>query len=233
MRRYWLRILLGAAGIFAAGMLVITVVRAMKSRVRTVARSSDPISIPLPFLPFRIDGERLGTFERLVIRRDAPDDIRSVDLHVDLGSAAAAERIHECTGILAQLHPGPGGRGTTLHDAEFTCVRDDSARAALEPFGEVHFVPGDHTAPLLVPPDVANDLRREMIQMRARRGGDSLAARAESIAAEAERAADSISEAAGRMADSITQFHERYADSIRSAALRRADSALRNPQRKR
>jgi hypothetical protein len=233
MRSYWLRILLGAAGIFAVGMLVVTVVREVRGRVHSVARSSDPITIPLPFVPFRIDGERLGTFERLVIRRDAPEDVRSVDLHVDLGSTAATGRIQECIGILARLHEGAGGRGTTLHDAEFSCVRDDSARAALEAFGEVHFVPGDHTAPLLVPPEVANELRREMIQMRARRGDDSLAARAESIAAEAERAADSISEAAGRMADSITQFHERYADSIRSAALRRADSALRNPQRKR
>ncbi len=233
MRSYWLRILLSAAGIFAVGMLVIAIVREVRGRVRTVAKSSDPITIPLPFVPFRIDGERVGTFERLVIQRDAPDDVRSVDLHVDLGDAAATARIHECSGILARLHDSPGGRGTTLHDADFGCVRGDSAAVALEPFGEVHFVPGGHTAPLLVPPEVANDLRREMIQMRARRADDSVAVRAESIAAEAELTADSISKAAGRMADSITRFHERYADSIRSAALRRADSALRNPQRKR
>ncbi|MGH7627956.1 MAG: hypothetical protein ACREOF_00895 [Gemmatimonadales bacterium] len=233
MRGYWLRILLGAAGIFAVGMLVIAIVREGRGRVRTVAKTSDPITIPLPFVPFRIDGERVGTFERLVIRRDAPDDIRSVDLHVELGDAAATGRIPECSGILARFEEGPGGRGKTLHDADFACVRGDSAAAALEPFGAVHFVPGGHTAPLLVPREVANDLRREMIHMRARRADDSVAVRAESIAAEAERTADSISEAAGRMADSITRFHERYADSLRSAALRRADSALRNTQRKR
>jgi hypothetical protein len=227
MRGYWLRILLGALGIFAIGMLIVTAVRATRSRVRSVAGSSDPITIPLPFVPFRIDGERLGTFERIVIKRDAPNDLRSVDLHVDLGSTATVERLQRCTGVLAELHSNPGGGGRTLHDAQFVCVHDDSARMALEQLGDVHFVPGDHTSPLLVPPEVANELRREMIQMRARRGDDSLAARAESIAAEAERAADSIGEAASRMADSITRFHERWADSIRSAALRRADSALR------
>ena len=233
MRSYWLRIILGALGIFAVGMLVVTVVRATRARVRSVAKSNDPITIPLPFVPFRVDGQRVGTFERLVIRRDAPDDVRSVDLHVDLGDTATAEGIHRCRGILAELHEGPGGHGSSLHDAEFSCVRDDSAVAGLEPFGEVHFVPGGHMAPLLVPPGVANDLRREMIQMRARRADDSSAVRAESIAAEAERTADSIGEAAGRMADSITRFHERYADSIRSAALRRADSALQKVSGKR
>jgi hypothetical protein len=227
MRGYWLRILLGALGIFAVGMLVVTVVRATRARVKSVADSSDPITIPLPFVPFRLDGERLGTFERVVINRDAPDDVRSVDLHVDLGRSAATAKVERCSGILAQFRPGPAGESLTLHDAEFACVEDDSTQSALEQFGDVHFVPGDHVAPLLVPPELATKLRREMIQMRARRGDDSLAARAESIAAQAERTADSIGEAAGRMADSITRFHERYADSIRRAALRRADSALR------
>jgi hypothetical protein len=227
MRSYWLKILLGAVGIFAIGMLIVTALRATRSRVQSVTKSSDPITIPLPFVPFRVDGERMGTFQRVVINRDAPGDVRSVDLHVDLGSTASVERIQRCKGILAQLHEGPAGHGKTIHDAEFACVEDDSARTVLEQFGEVHILPGDHTAPLLVPPEVADELRRELIQMRARRGDDSLAAHAESIAAEAERTADSIGEAAGRVADSITRFHERYADSIRRAALRRADSALR------
>ncbi len=227
MRGYWLKILLRALGIFAVGMLVIAVIRGARGRVRSVVTTSDPITIPLPFVPFRIDGQRAGTFQRIVIQRDAPDDVRTVDLHVDLGDTAMAQRIHRCSGILAQLHEVPGRQGKTLHDAEFTCVHDDSTHDAFESFGEVHFVPGDHTAPLLVPPEVATELRRELIQRRARRSEDSLAARAESIAAEAERTADSIGEAAGRMADSITRFHERYADSIRRAALRRADSALR------
>jgi hypothetical protein len=227
MRGYWLRILLGALGIFAVGTLIVTAVRATKAGVRSVARSAGPISIPLPFVPFRLDGQRLGTFEKLVLNRDAPHDIRSVDLYVDLGRDTAAEAIHRCTGIRAVLHDAPAGKGLTLHDSEFGCVDNDSIAATLEELGEVHFSPGGHTAPLLVPPEVADELRREMIQARARGGNDSLAVRAESIAAEAERRADSISEAAGRMADSITEHHTRTADSIRRAALRRADSALR------
>jgi hypothetical protein len=226
MRGYWLRILLGAVGIFAVGMLVVTAVRATRSGVRKVARSSDPITIPLPFVPFRLEGQRQGTFQRVVIQRDAPNDLRSVDLYVDLGHDSLAQQIHRCSGIRALLHEGPTGSGMTLHDAEFACVDSDSAASELESLGEVHFAPGNHTAPLLVPPEVAAKFRREMIQARARSGNDTLATRAESIAAEAERRADSISEAASRMADSITRFHERAADSIRRAALHRADSAL-------
>ena len=227
MRGYWLRILLGAAGIFAVGMLIVTAVRATRASVRTVTRSSAPITIPLPFVPFRLDTQRHGTFQRVVIQRDAPQDLRSVDLYIDLGSDTAAERIHRCTGIRALLHDGPAGKGMTMHDAEFACVVSDSIAAELEPLGMVHFEPGGHTAPLLVPPEVASEIRREMIKGRARGGTDSLATRAESIAAEAERRADSISEAASRLADSITQTHARTADSIRRAALRRADSAMR------
>jgi hypothetical protein len=230
MRGYWLRILLGALGIFAVGMLLVTAVSAVKGRVRSVAKTSDPITIPLPFVPFRVGGQRLGDFERVVLNRDAPNDLRSVDLYVDVGNPTAAEQLERCSGILAAVHE-TGGGATTLHDAEFSCVEDDSTQAALEQFGEVHIVPGDLVTPLLVSPEVANDLRREMIQMRARRGGDSLAARAESIADEAERKADSISEAAGRMADSITRLHERHADSIRREAFRRADSAMRKRQK--
>ena len=87
MRTYWLRILLGAAGIFAVGMLILSAVRATRSRVRSVAESSESITIRLPFVPFRVDGARLGTFERIVLNRDAPEDLRSVDLHVDLDDA--------------------------------------------------------------------------------------------------------------------------------------------------
>jgi hypothetical protein len=227
MRTYWLRILLGAAGIFAVGMLIVTAVRATRSRVRSVAESSESITIPLPFVPFRVDGARLGTFERIVLNRDAPEDLRSVDLHVDLGSTEAVARIQQCKGIFADVRDGANSDGKTLTNARFACVHDDSAQAELEQFGLVYFVPGDHTTPLLVPPEMAAHLRREMIQMRARRGDDSMAVRAESIATEAERTADSIGEAASHLADSITQFHERRADSIRRSALRRADSALR------
>ena len=232
MRGYWLKILLGAVGVFAVGMLVVTAVRVVRSRVRSVAASSDPITLPLPFVPFRLDGERRGTFDRLVINRDTPHGVRSVDLHVNLGGTPGAERVHQCGGILAQLREGPGGQGHTLRDADFVCVRDDSVRANLEAFGEVHFLPDGHMAPLLVTPAVAARLRRELIQMRARHPGDSIAAQAESIAADAERRADSISTVAGRMADSITEYHERTADSIRRAALRRADSALRRQSKR-
>ncbi|HEU5171114.1 MAG TPA: hypothetical protein VFU46_11285 [Gemmatimonadales bacterium] len=226
MRNYWLKIGLGALAVFAGGMLLLAVARAVKGRVHHVAESSDPIELPLPFVPFRLDGERIGTFKRVVINRHAPDEVSSVDLHVDLGDLATMQRIQGC-GILARIHTRAGGRGATFQNADFSCVRGDSAQAGYESFGEVHFVPGDHIAPLLVTPAVANELRREMIQVRARHADDSVAAHAESIAAAAERTADSISEAASRLTDSITALHERAADSIRSAALRRADSALR------
>jgi hypothetical protein len=223
MRNYWIRIALGALGVFVVGMVIIAIVRHLAASVKTVADSSDPISIPLAFVPFVLDGDKLGTFDRAVLIRKSPKKVVALNLGVKLGDSTSANRLHDCV-LLARFSAAPGGGGTEFTDADFTCLTPDSALAlGARPFGHVAFEPGDRTLALYVPADVANHFHREMISHDA---GDT----ADSIVDAADRVADSISEAASQAADSIAAFHEHRADSLRDMALHRADSVRRSAQ---
>lgn len=236
MRMYWLKIVLGACIVFALGMAIRAVFRAAKTRVRAVARSSDPISIPLAFVPFRLEGERLGTFDRAVLIRKSPKQVTSIRLAVKLTDSAATARLSGCD-LLARLTPGRRSHGVEFDNAEFACVKGDSvAGHGAERFGEVGFEPGDLTLALYLPSDVARDLRQGGTD--AERGqppmppeppsppdpGEVARARGDSIAAAAERLSDSITEAVARLTDSLVRAGGVRRDSIARAVHRRADS---------
>jgi hypothetical protein len=230
MRSYWIRIALGALGIFAVGMVLITIARRAITKVKTVAESSDPITIPLAFVPFRLDGNRLGTFDRAVLIRKSPKEVTALDLRVTLADSGSAARLQDCA-LLARLRTRQKG-GVEFSDADFACLSPDSAEArGAERFGDVAFAPGHFTVPLFVPADVARHFRRSAADLQAEAASDSASAIADSIGEAANRMADSIGEAASRAADSIATLHERRADSIRDAALHRADSVRRHAAR--
>ena len=220
MRNYWLKIVLGALGVFAVGMALRAAFLSTRQRVKAIAGSSVPISIPLAFLPFRLDGDRLGTFDRAVLIRKSPRQVSSVRLGVTLSDSTAASRLSGCD-LLATLKPNRPGGGAEFADANFACVKGDSVAAhGAERFGEVGFEPGSLSLALYVPAEVARNLRHDMM-----RGVDiRTEVAADSIAAAAERMGDSIGEAAARFGDSVSRVHELRGDSIRDAALQRADS---------
>ena len=81
MRSYWLRILLGRPGHL----------RHRHDRRhdgpagpgqggRRWSTGTGPLTIPLPFVPFQLDGNKLGTVEHLVVNREAPKKVSSVEL---------------------------------------------------------------------------------------------------------------------------------------------------------
>ena len=78
MRAYWFKIMLGALVIFAVGLTGVSIARRIKGRVE----SNADIHVPLRFVPFRLDGVRVGTFRRLVIHRQRPNMVSSVNLAV-------------------------------------------------------------------------------------------------------------------------------------------------------
>ena len=222
MRTYWLKIVLGALAVFAVGMGLRAAFLGVRSHLKAVADSSDPISIPLAFVPFQLDGDRLGTFDRLVLIRKSPKQVASVRLGVRLTDSAASARLSGCD-LLARVTPKQRGAEADITDAEFTCVKGDSVVAhGAERFGEVGFEPGDFSVALYVPADVARRLRSEWSHGRAQ--GDP-GATGDSIAAAAARMGDSISEAAARLGDSMARLGEMRGDSIADAARRQADSA--------
>jgi hypothetical protein len=227
MRSYWIRILLGAAAVFAVGMVVVTLLRHGRDKVTEVVTGSGPLSVPLPFVPFEVDGHRLGNLERLVVNRDAPKKVSSVDLEVKLDDSLVAQGLAGCR-LAANLESDSAKGGDVnvhinKHDQRpfFFCATSDSA---LVPFGTVTMVPGDVTVPLLVSETLAATLRSGQWAEDGDSSADALAERAESIADRAEEVADSVATEAEQRAEAVQMVQSRFGDSLRREGQRRADS---------
>ena len=97
MRNYWLKILLSALGIFAVGMVIVTGLRSLKSKVTTTLNSSDPIPIPLiGLVPFRLDSDKLGSVSRVEFLRSDPEHVAGVRVVVKLADSVSIDRLRSC-----------------------------------------------------------------------------------------------------------------------------------------
>jgi hypothetical protein len=229
MRTYWLRILLGALAVFAVGMIGIHFARRTRDTVTAVVTGSGPLSIPLPFVPFELEGNKLGRLERLVVNREAPKKVSSVRLEVKLDDSLLVQGLAGCR-LAANLESDSSKSGDInfrshrLEDqAFFFCAKSDSG---LVEFGTVSLTPGDVTVPLLVPVSLAEQLRAGNWGDHADAdSADVLAERAESLAGKAEAAADSVAELEGQRAAASTRaMGSRLGDSLRTAGKLRAES---------
>jgi len=191
MTRYWIKITLGAALVFAVGMIVVTIGRVAKQSVDHVADGSGPIRIPLMLVPFRLDGERLGTMRQLVIFRDSAQRPTNLELSVAMSDSLVPARLAEC--ILALL---PASDTTGIMPTDFTCASTaDTGGKRLVQFGELHLRNRAESFPLLAPEDKVQEIREQS----------------------GSRAAD-LDEAAQEARDSVRQARRELIDSIRSAA---------------
>ena len=251
MRNYWLRILLGAFAVFAVGMLGVTLVRRGRSQVESVLASSDPISIPLAFVPFQLNGSKLGMLEHVVVNRDSPTKVSSIDLHVKLFDSLGARGRAGCR-LAANIEDDSSSHGNANihvnrleHRTFFFCAPSDSG---FEEFGSVAFSPGDVKVPLLVPEELAGRLQSgdwsdasdssdaaDSVAEAAEARGDSIAdlaqakadsgmARGMRAAARAQAKGESLSRAGVRLGDSLRAEGLRRGDSIQRAMRRMADS---------
>ncbi|MFL5495563.1 MAG: hypothetical protein ACJ8DC_14360 [Gemmatimonadales bacterium] len=224
MRNYWVRIGLGALGIFAVGMIGVAIVRRGLAKVNDVVTGKGPITIPLSLIPFQLNGNKLGNLQRLVLYRETPKKVSSVQLEVKLNDSLMARGLEGCR-LAANLgsddHHGPGihVRAERGNKGTFWCSKE-GADSGLVEYGHAVFRPGEVTVPLLLPQELVDDLSKGDF------GDDSDSAEiADSISETVEARADSIAEVAERMADSISQRSERLGDSLRAEGKRRADSA--------
>ena len=230
MRNYWMRIALGALGIFAVGMIAVTVVRGGLARVNDVVEGSGPISIPLAIIPFQLNGNKLGKLQRLVLYRETPKKVSSVQLEVKLDDALLARGLEGCrlaANLDSEEHPGHGirVRAAGWNKGTFWCIKE-GADSGLVEYGRAVFRPGEVTVPLLLPQGLVDDLRKGDF------GDDSDSSDiADSISEAVEARADSIGDVAERTADSISQRGDRLADSLRTEGQRRADSARAGARR--
>jgi hypothetical protein len=234
MRNYWLRIVLGAVAVFTVGMIGVTLARQGVGHVRGVVAGSGPISFPLPFVSFNLDGQKLGKVSRVVLHRTAPKQIAGVELEIRLDDSVLARGLEGCR-LAANFDDdpdpkGPPGAARKFSRGVFTCLRNDTALTPneFEEFGHAVFQPGDVSVPLLLPADVVTDLKEGDLD-HSEQDSTALAAEAaaDSVADVAEARADSIADAAEEKADSIVAASRRLIDSLRREGLRRADSARR------
>jgi len=232
MRNYWIRIALGALAIFTVGMVGISLARQGMGHVKHVVEGSGPITVPLAFIPFNLNGQRLGTVSRVVLRREAPKQISAVELEAKVRDSAIARGLEGCR-LMANFDNERTRGRVRLQTGDFppgvfTCLHaGDSAPGFLE-FGRATFQPGDVSVPLLLPLDIVNDLREGHFDSSTEDSiGAAAEAQADSIADAAEARADSIAEEAENRADSLVSHTQRLVDSLRQEGERRADSARR------
>ena len=91
MRNYWLKIVFGALGIFAVGMVLVSGFRHLKVSVNQAINSSDPIQIPLiGLIPFRLDDQKLGSLSLVEFLRSDPEHVSGVRVVVKLAEIGRA-----------------------------------------------------------------------------------------------------------------------------------------------
>jgi hypothetical protein len=190
MRNLWVKIGLGAGGIFAVGMLLTSVVKFGRNKIDDLFNTSSDIRIPLMgIIPFKLADERLGDLRRITLLRDAPKHLTGVRVEARLGDSATTEPFKDC-GFLTVNDPEHIDGNT-----RFSCIRDT---AGLGSFGTVeirHLQRGEPTTlvrTLVLPAEEIRQLQ-EAMGPRVRpdsarlaeleRMGDSLEAMGDSIRA--------------------------------------------------
>jgi hypothetical protein len=226
MRSYWMRILAGALAVFALGMVGVTLWRRGVVKVSEVVSGTGPLSFPLPFVPFQLDGTKLGRVERMVVNRETPKKVSSVDLEVKLDDSLVAQGLAGCR-LAANVESDSSVPGDiNLHVNRvgdrtfFFCATNDSAFVE---FGKVRLKPGDVIVPLLVPQSLAEHLRKGDWGNGAD-SADVLVQRAESLAGMTEQATESLAAARDQRDAAIRLVRSKLGDSLRVAGQRRADS---------
>lgn len=204
MRTYWLKIVLGAFGVFAVGMVIVSMARSAKSNVEAIAEGTGPITIPLALLPFEIDGERVGTLRRLRIFRDSLQDPTRVEVLIAVADSVSSDRFTNC---ILGIEP----QGGKVQPNDFRCYKaEDTVGKTLVEFGDLQLRDRVGSYKLFAPEAHVEELKRG--------SGDQLTAEEH----RAREVADSVRES---IADSI----HAYADSVHEAGAEKADSVRRAP----
>ncbi len=150
MRSLWTKIGLGAVGVFAVGMLGLTVFRQAAAATsqavgeviqHTVQRAT---RAAMHDLAFRLNGEDLGSLRQLSIHRVHRGELPEVAIEVALREAAFAGRLAQC-----DLVPASGRSAQDFDPRQgFRCA--ERGEKPLVGIGTARFLPGDIVRPILV-----------------------------------------------------------------------------------
>lgn len=150
MPTLWTKIGVGAVGVFATGMLGLTlfkeaaaatgqvVAHALHGTIEGVAGAA------MKELAFRLEGERLGTLRQLSVHRVRHGDLPELAIEVELDQLASMKRLAMC-----DLVPASRGGSQDFDPAQgFRCA--ERHERPLIGIGTAHFLPGDIVRPILV-----------------------------------------------------------------------------------
>lgn len=169
MKTFWLKIGFGAVAVFLVGMMLLTLGRQAKlaasEAITTALQSSSftKVASAASDLPFRLDGERLGTVERASIHRVDTGALPEVNLVVHLTAAGAARQLHDCVLVPSRDEQFDFDRG-------FTCAQ--GMTGDLVEVGRIQFANPNFDRPIMVSRTVARDMSKgEPFQATADLGG--------------------------------------------------------------
>ena len=221
MSRYWMRIILGALAIFLVGTTLYYGARSGKRRVQQIADSDAPITIPLAFIPFKVDGRELGTLSRLQILRSAPKQVEAVNFRVKLADSVGDEMLSRCILVAGDNGMNFEFKHINPNSTFYCATAKDTAGKNLAPLGSIETQRGS-TYVLLSGADALRSFDAGMDHNDAQ--ADSISAIYERMADSIQQVAESIGSAAEQRADSFRSAGESRADSIRAVAEMRAES---------
>jgi hypothetical protein len=186
MRNYWLRILFGALAIFAVGMVGVTLARQGVGKVRGVVAGSGPISLPVAFVPFKLDGEKIGTIQHVKIFRNAPNQVRSINVQVRLGDSVSPRRLEPCI-LVAEGFDQIDSKTTVLCSTAEDTVGQNLARV-----GDIQLSKTNRSFRLFMPREDIQELTdSDVVFVGGESAGIPPIINEDSIAAAAERKAES------------------------------------------
>ena len=215
MRGYWIRIASGAAGVFVVGMAGWYLIAGARSKVEQVIDSAVSLSIPLPFdlVPFKVDGDRLGSLKKLVIHRDSPKEVNWIELEAELNEVGQWAELVDCRLSIDDFED-------LDENSSFAC-NTELPRGYVE-FGEISFRGSGESLLLWVPRDMAAELRhadRQRIKIEHARMYQRQVRIAER---ELRLAAENSAEGSARVAAAI---FEAFGDSIPAAVMVELEAA--------
>jgi hypothetical protein len=223
MRQYWLKIAASAFGIFAVGMLLITTVRGVKSKVTSTLNSSDPIPIPLiGLVPFRLDSQKLGSLQRVEFLRSDPHHVSGVRVVVSLPESVGADRLRACQIALDDVD-------NINEKTTFRCQALGAIPAGIVPFGELALSGRPETFPLLLPEKAVKELQQTEIRLD-HSGLHINNPHDQAALARTDSMRDALSERIDARTDSIDQLKDR-AGELEDSATSLAAAGRRRVQR--
>ncbi|MES2305530.1 MAG: hypothetical protein V4558_08480 [Gemmatimonadota bacterium] len=165
--KYWFRIIFGMLAIFAVGMIIRAGVQKGRGAIHEIADGSGTINIPLLGLPFKFEGAKVGSLQRLSIERSAPKTVTGFHLYATLSDTVAIAKFDDCRLTVTNA------KNIDEHTSFRCATIEDSTSEQMVPFGSMTLQPSGREFVLLIPESARRDFQHEQADSSAEAGDSS------------------------------------------------------------